>query len=120
VLTVPVFEPLPAGAFQREMEGMLEKARKARAKVEASEAACVWLEKKREGYEEDVEWYKATLGHSQLDEARREKLNRELKQLEESKMVRVRGPLKAQAVEVLGAWSRRIEQLEKAIAGVKR
>lgn len=120
VMTVPEFEPLPAGAFQRELEGMLKEARKARAKVEASGAACVWVDKEREGYAEDVVWYENALEDNAIDDARREKLKRELAQLTVTRLVRVRGPLKAQAVAVLGAWSKRIEELEKAIAGVKR
>jgi hypothetical protein len=120
VLVVPEFEPLPEGAFQRELEQMLKVAKRERARVESSEAACVWREVERDGFADDVEWYENALRNDGLPVERRAKLEREFAALKAGRLVRVRGPLTAQAVEVIGAWSRRIEELEKAIAGVKR
>lgn len=120
ILTVPEFEPLPDGMFRRELEPMLKEARKARARVESCAGAYVWKEQQREGYEEDVAWYRNELASDGLAEERRTKLEREFWELEEGRLVRIRGAMKAQAVAVLGAWSRRIEELEKALAGVKR
>lgn len=119
-LEVPEFEPLPEGMFRRELEPMLHEARKARARVESSEVACVWREVERAGYAEDVEWYEGALKSDELSAERREKLERELAAVRAGRMVRVRGPLTARAVEAVRKWSRRIEELEKAIAGVKR
>lgn len=120
VLVVPEFEPVPEGMFRRELEPMLAEARKSRARVESSPAACVWREVEREGFAEDVAWHENLLAGDGLSVDRRAKLEREFAALKAGRMVRVRGPLTAQAVAVIGAWSRRIEELEKAIAGVRR
>ena len=120
LLTVPQFAPLPEGMFQRELEPLLKAARRERDRVERCEAACVWREEERPNYADDVAWHEAELKREDLTEARRAKLEREFAAVKASRMVRVRGPLKAQAVAVIRAWSARIDELEKAINGVRR
>lgn len=119
-LLVPEFEPLPEGMFRRELEPMLRDARKARARAESCDVACVWREVERENFAEDVAWHEAELQRADLSGERREKLGRELEALKASRMVWVRGPLTAQAVVVVRAWSARIEEIERALAGVRR
>lgn len=120
LLVVPEFEPLPEGMFQRELEPMLKAARWEKARVESCDAACVWREEQRNGYDDDVEWYQNELRRDDLPADRRQKLEKEFEALKASRMVRVRGPLKAEAVAVIRAWSARIEEIDKALKGVKR
>lgn len=119
-LVVPEFEPLPDGMFRRELEPMLKEAKRARAKVEACESSCVWHEQERPNFAEDVAWYENEIGCEATNDERRERLKRELEKLRSSRMVRVQGPLKAEAAKVIRAWSVRIGEIEKAMAGVKR
>lgn len=115
---VPVFEPLPEGAFMRELETMLTAARKQLKALRGDARAWEWSQVERHGYAADLRWYEEEIANTEAGE-RKEKLTVEMKELMTNRTVKERTRMRSDAHAVERAWEGRVSQIEKAMAGVR-
>lgn len=117
---VPRFDAIQPGTYRSGLFAMESAAREERAKVKRQDAAWVIEDRVDARVMDDIAWTNAELLKvSAEDKARREKLEWDLKQLEARRVQRVRVRLVPEADAVVKAWTKRIEDIERAVTGAR-